>query len=272
MARIFDSLAKPFNALAVEGAPSWVMLALAIVMFGGWTATYIAIIRKGRKDKAYGVPFLNTCLNSSWEMIFAFNWMGGLPEFIFPLQLGHIFWLGMDSINVYQTLRYGPGIQKSSWASKNFRLLFLATFVGSFTLVYTYHQYANDVFGVASSWIINVLMSWLFIRMFLERRDQIMADGTIRGMSIPAAWFKFIGNAAGAVFCFYWWPGQFHDRVLTHNGFTIPEPTSWTFLYVVYITNLMLDAGLIYLLRKREKEVKASGVVVASREEKFATV
>ena len=36
-------------------------------------------------------------------------------------------------------------------------------------MISTYHAYAGDVFGVASSWIINVFMSWLFIRVLLNR-------------------------------------------------------------------------------------------------------
>ena len=240
------------------------MVGLALLMFGGWTATYIEVIRKSFKDRAYGIPFPNTCLNFSWEVIFSFDLMGGLPDFVFPLRYGHLFWLIPNSFNVFQTWKFGPGMQHTDWMRTHFHKLFLVTFALSFTLLYSFHQYAHDVFGVASSWLIHVFMSWLFIRMLIDRRNDIAGDNTIRGMSVRAAYFKLIGNGAGAVFCYYWWPAQFVDGVLRHNGFVIPEPESWTFLYVVYATNLALDVVLIHLLRARERETRESSTMTTT--------
>jgi len=255
---LYSWFSEPLTTIARgwTGVPPWVMIGLALLMFAGWTATYVEVIRKSFRDHAYGIPFPNTCLNFSWELIFSFDLMGGLPSFFFPLRYGHLFWLIPNSFNVYQTWKYGPSVQNGEWVKTHFRKLFLLTFVLSFTLIYTYHQYAHDVFGVASSWMINVFMSWLFIRMLLQRRNDVMADGTIRGMSERAAWFKLIGNGAGVVFCFYWWPAQFDHGLLRHAGWVIPEPQSYTFLYVVYISNLLLDAALIRLIRVREREIR----------------
>lgn len=259
MEQISTFLSGPLDNIARAGAPKWVMLVLALVMFGGWTGTYLAIIRESSRDKTYGIPIPNTCLNFSWEFIFSFNLAGGLPAFFFPLQVGHVLWLGPNLINVIQTLRYGPDIQKYPWVRvrKHFYGLFALTFVIGFAIIYTYHGYARDIFGVASSWIINVLMSALFIRMFLDRRNEIAPDGSIRGMSLSAAWFKLIGNAAGAVFCFFWWPAQFSNGVLVWAGVTVPEPPSYAFLYVIYSLNLLLDALLIHLVRQRERELRS---------------
>jgi hypothetical protein len=201
-------------------------------------------------------------LNFSWELIFSFDLMGGLPAFFFPLRLGHLFWLLPNSINVFQTWKYGPDLQKTPWMKERFRRYFLVTFALCFALLYSFQLYTNDVFGVASSWMINVLMSWLFIRMLLDRRDRIAADGTIRGMSVRAAYFKLIGNAAGVVFCYYWWPAQFVNGTLAHNGLTISEPPWYAFLYLVYAANLVLDVVLIQMLKKVERQIRSGQPLV----------
>ena len=237
--------------------PLWVMVALGVVMFGGWTMTYITIIVKCWKDRAYGIPFPNTCLNASWELIFAFDLAGGLPDFPFPLKLGHLLWLIPNAFNIVQTLKFGPSMYKQAFMKKYFRAVFAVTFATSFLMISTYHFYARDVFGVASSWIINVFMSWLFIRMLLNRFDRVMPNGTIQGMSVQAAWFKLIGNAAGVAFCVFWWPAQFGDAgMFVHNDIPVYEPVSYAFLYIVYAINIGLDIALIVMLRRREAEIR----------------
>ncbi len=251
-----DAVNPALDTVIRAGAPSWLMITLGLLMFGGWTATYIAIIVKSFRDKAYGIPFPNICLNFSWELIFSLNLAGGLPRFFFPLQIGHALWLIPDAFILYQTFRYGRGMQKHTWVAKRFIKLFLATFALSFLMIYTYHAYARDVYGVASSWVINVFMSALFIQMFLDRYDNVAPDGTIRGISLKACWFKLIGNTAGAIFCFFWWPAQFINGQLMHGGVTVLEPPSFLFLYVLYVANFLLDVGLIFLVQKREAELR----------------
>ena len=45
-----------------------------IMMMGGlfWSATYILIIKRGFKDKTFGMPMATLCANISWEVIFTF--------------------------------------------------------------------------------------------------------------------------------------------------------------------------------------------------------
>src|SRR5215208_4036681 len=231
-----DRGAQAFGTIQGTAAPEWVMLGLALLMFGGWSATYIATIRKAKRDRTYGIPVLNTCLNFSWELTFSLNLLGGLPKFIFPLQLGHLLWLIPNSINVFQTWKYGADIEKNPWVKRHFRLVLVLTLPLAFFLLYTFHRYTRDVYGVASSWIINVMMSWLFIKMLNDRRNDIAADRTIRGLSLPAAVFKLIGNGAGALFCLLWWPGQFAaipNRVIQHGDIAVSEPVSYAFLNLV---------------------------------------
>jgi len=257
MEEALKSLEDPLANLSRTGVPLWVMVTLAVLMFGAWSLTYVIVIVKGFRDKTYGIPFPNSCLNFAWEFIFAFDLTGGLPAFVFPLRLGHFAWLAPDAVILYQTWKFGPSMQRPTWLKEHFRWVFVSVFAVCFLIISTYHVYAHDVFGVASSWIINVLMSWLFIRMLLDRKTRIAENGTIQGMSVPAAWCKLIGNAAGAIFCVFWWPAQFSNGALVQAGVTIAEPESYVFLYVLYVVNIALDIVLIYLLREREAEIRA---------------
>jgi hypothetical protein len=58
------------------------------------------------------------------------------------------------------------------------------------------------------------------------------------------------------VCCYFWWPAQFTGGWLLHNGFLIPEPQTWTYLYMIYAGNLVLDVALIRLLRLRQREIR----------------
>lgn len=254
-----DLFSGALGSSASYGVPMWVMVALGIVMFGAWLLTYITIIIKCKRDRAYGIPFPNTCLNASWELIFAFDLAGGLPPFAFPLRLGHLVWLVPDAFVIFQTVKYGPSMYTLAFMKKYFRAVFAFTFAAAFLMLYTYHFYSRDVYGVASSWIINVFMSWLFIRMLLSRLQKVMPDGTIQGMSVKAAWFKLIGNAAGVAFCFFWWPAQFGTTgKFLHNGIPVYEPISYVFLYILYAINITLDIALIVMLRRREAEIRGT--------------
>jgi hypothetical protein len=258
MDQLYSWFSEPLDNLAGTRVGTPVMVLLGIVMFGAWTMTYITLIRKCRKDKSYGIPFPNVCLNASWELIFSTNLAGGLPKFAFPLQLGHALWLIPDAFIIGQLIKYGPQMHSAPFMKKHFHTILALTFVVSFLLIYTYHFYARDVYGVASSWIINVFMSWFFIAMLVNRRMRVMDDGTIQGMSIRAAWYKLVGNAAGVVFCFFWWPAQFGNMgMFIHKGIEVREPPSYLFLYVLYVVNLVLDVMLIVMLRKREAEIRA---------------
>ena len=51
----------------------WPLTIVGVLMFGLWTLAYIFIIRKAYKDKTYGIPIVDGCLNVSWEFVFSFN-------------------------------------------------------------------------------------------------------------------------------------------------------------------------------------------------------
>ena len=270
----------------IYGVPGWFMLLLGLIMFGGWTGAYLVIWWNCLKNRTYGIPIVNIGLNFSWEIIFAFNLAGGLPKFFFPLRWGHLFWLLPDMAILYQVFAYGRdqrredlGVRRGDpdpFAVKYFHGLLAVTLVACFLVIYTSHFYLRDVYGMASAWIINVLMSGMFILMYYKREERL------QGMPVWGAQLRGIGTAGGALFCFFWWPAQFRggnpsvldERLLDPESVVritelygqVVEPPTYSFLYVIYITNILLDIWLIVMLRKRHKRI------AEEQQEKIAAV
>lgn len=228
---------------------SWNLLISGFLMFAVWTAAYITIIGKAYKDKAYGIPLIDSCLNVNWEFFYSFNLPFPLPPFIFPLAWGNRLWLIFDAINVTQLFLYGRELQTIPWVKKHFYWITAATLLLCGVGLYNFLIYFNDPYGVSSSVIMDILMSVLFISMLLKRRD-------LRGLSYSGAWLRMAGNAIGFYFLYFWWPAQFKDGRLIYPPH-VPEPPSYTFLIFLYMLIPAVDCLYIYLFWKRRRELAA---------------
>jgi hypothetical protein len=233
-----------------SGATGWVKVALvlsAIVMFGGWGLTYLFVIRQCFRERTYGIPLVNICLNFSWELIYSFGLVApGEPRL---LVYGNRLWFVFDILLVYQLFRYGKDVQVQPWVKKHYHLVATGTLILSFLGVYMFSLYFYDVYGLAVSFMMNLLMSVLFIPFLWARPN-------LRGISYPAAWAKMLGTfAGGAVFCYLWWPLQFADGKLVRYPYW-PEPNRpFLFLIYLYLSILIFDLLYIYLVRQRRLEL-----------------
>jgi hypothetical protein len=233
------------------GVPPWAMMVIGFIMFGGWTVCYALIIIRCFKQKAYGIPVISSCLNVVWEFIFSFNLAGALSQ---AIRWGNRFWLIPDSINVIQTYMYGKDMQTHPWVRKHFRTIVTLTLISCFIGEYLFLIYFNDIYGVLLSLLLDILLAALFCELALERSD-------LRGLSLPAAWWKMIGDVAGITFLYLWWPSQFiHGELRTmldeRTQVVIPEPPSWGFMYFLYVGIVALNGVYIYLLTKRTREIR----------------
>jgi len=153
-----------------------------IMMFGGafWSATYILIIRRGFKDKTFGMPMAALCANISWEAIFAFYTPHDAPQ----LYVNYI-WFALDSVIVFQFLKYGR---------KEFPKITRWQFFGVFALglsiaipiIISVNTEFDDASGAYAAFGQNLMMSVLFVTMLINRG--------INGQSFYIALFKMIGT------------------------------------------------------------------------------
>jgi hypothetical protein len=186
--------------------------------------TYIDIIKKGTRDRTYGMPLLALCANISWEFLFSFIKPHRPPQLIV-----NMIWFAFDVVILYQTLRFGPNEFKTV-SPKAFYMLFMVALVTAFSVVYTTSSTFNDWNGAYSAFGQNLLMSGLFIRMLKQRKSS-------RGQSISIAVYKLIGTVLASL-AYY---------------LADTEKRKSVFLFGCYIATFILDAMYVSMLARNKK-------------------
>src|SRR5690242_13024355 len=153
------------------------------MIIGGifWSLTYVLIIRKGFMDKTFGMPLAALCANISWEAIFSFFHPSSAPQ----LYINYA-WFGLDTIVVYQFLRFGKKEFPNLSASLLYIVFSFALVMAFCTVLFVTYEF-NDWQGAYAAFGQNLMMSILFINMFLSRDD-------LRGQSLYVALFKMLGT------------------------------------------------------------------------------
>jgi hypothetical protein len=154
-----------------------------------WLLAYILIIRKGFQDKTYGVPLLALALNFTWEFLYTIQF----PPSDWPHIVLRWSWLLADFVIVYQYFRYGKETSEIPSLRQYFYPISIFVFINAyiFQLTYRYHFYASN--GYENAFLINFLMSMLFVQFFFLRSPGLL------GLSYGAAWAKMAGTAMLAV-------------------------------------------------------------------------
>lgn len=161
-------------------------LILLIICGAFWSITYIAVARKGLKDKTYAMPFLALSLNFSWEV---YNTIQGYLFAGFHLSTKiNIVWTLLDMLILYTYFKYGN--KELGKDKKTFYLYSISILLVSFCLQHYISYKLGLIQGAvyAGFWI-NLLMSILFIRMFYKRSN-------LEGQSLLIASAKCIGTLA----------------------------------------------------------------------------
>ncbi|MFJ7952513.1 hypothetical protein ACIQZG_13400 [Lysinibacillus sp. NPDC096418] len=161
------------------------VLQLGMALF--WIVTYILIIFRGFRDKAYGMPMVAICANISWEFIFAFiHPQNDLQQKI------TMIWFALDIIILMQYLIYGRKDFKKYLSNKLFYASFFITLGVSFLIILTITQDFNDIEGKYTAFAQNLMMSGLFISLLLYR-------GNLKGQSLAIAIFKMLGTLCASI-------------------------------------------------------------------------
>jgi hypothetical protein len=193
-----------------------------LMIIGGlfWSITYILIIRRGFKDKTYGMPLAALCANISWEGIFSFIYPHSPPQ----LYINYI-WFLIDVLIVTQFLKYGRS-EFPSLSKKKFIAMFLLALTTCFALVFSITREFNDWQGAYAAFGQNLMMSALFILMLFNRND-------LRGQSIFIALLKMFGTAISSLAFYLYQP-------ISQGSFILP------FLFISIFVYDMIYVILIY--------------------------
>jgi hypothetical protein len=191
-----------------------------------WTITYLFILWRGFKDATYGMPMAAICANVAWEFTFSFVYPHPQPQ----LYIDYL-WLLFDMGIVLQYLRYG----REEFPRHLPPSLFWGTFV--FTLAYCGLMIAfmarefNDYIGIYAAFAQNLLMSVLFIRMFLKRNSS-------RGQSLYIGLSKMVGTLFPSLLFYLYFP-QSYLLILLYAGIFVLD-----LVYVLLLYSKLKQEGI----------------------------
>ena len=205
-------------------------LLIVILGEGLWIIAYILIIRKAFRSHTYGLPLTAIALNYTWEVLYGIIF----PSSCWVVRLLRYGWLILDSVIVWQLLRYGRREQSVPDFRRHFYegvlLIFLMAGIGN----WTFRRAFQDQGGVAAAYVINFIMSILFVLLFYSRKDG-------HGLSYGAAWTKMLGTGILS---------------LASAIILIAHPTpSLAFMLFLFVSIFLFDVAYTVLLHRLNRPV-----------------
>jgi hypothetical protein len=157
-----------------------------------WTIVYIEAIRLGFKYKTYAMPIAALGLNIAWEWTYAVRDLAVNPQ----LQAWvNLVWALADVIILVTFFRYGrrelPGFVSRPFFIVWGAAIIITSFLVQWLFIAEFGLTGNKA-AVYSAFLQNLLMSGLFIAMFVARRGA-------RGQSLLIAIAKWIGTLAPTI-------------------------------------------------------------------------
>ena len=173
-----------------------------------WTCAYLLAIWNGFKYKTYCVPAPAICMNLAWELLGALNVSDYAPVWVWLCRLAVV----LDSIIFLTAMLYGAKQQRPWLSNENiFRTLMLLGLVFMCGIQYL-HIHSLDglslidespnpqlvskvrYLSMADTYIINLLMSIMFLTWFFEQHGPFDRKRDPR-FSLSVAIFKMLGTA-----------------------------------------------------------------------------
>lgn len=167
------------------------LLFLALLTGICWTIVYTELIYLGFKNKTYGMPSIALALNFTWEAFYSYvslknNW--GI------VQISIItIWFLLNIIIVYTYLKYGIKHFPQNISEKYFIPWNIIIFSMPFIIQYSFFIEFGKIGALYSAFLQDLIMSILFINMFVNRTDT-------KGQNLIIAISKWIGSLAATIF------------------------------------------------------------------------
>jgi hypothetical protein len=164
-----------------------IKLGLTVVSGICWTIVYLEGIRVGLKDKSYAIPFYALALNIAWELLHT----------VYCLRTGvsvqatiNAIWFVFDVGILYTYFKYGRKYFPRQFGARGFVGWSVLCLVTALCVEFAFIKEFGTAIGAGySAFLQNLLMSVLFINMFIKR-------GGSEGQSLLIAASKWIGTLA----------------------------------------------------------------------------
>ncbi len=220
-----------------------------------WLPAYFFIIRRGFREKTYGMPIVAMLGNWPWEWIFGFGLVTACPMVWENcpsrlLQLANFAAAFLDAFIVYTIVRFGREKFKDPFIHRYYYLILLFGLIASFAIQYTFISeigfpnvyqlrvdgqvppfLLGDDGGSYSAYALTFLMGILFIFMFLRREG-------LEGQSFIIAMAMLLGNLAGYLFLLVLGPVSDLLQVLLWLTFFV------NVVYAVMVYRKSLELGI----------------------------
>ncbi len=156
-----------------------------------WTIVYIESLRLGIKQKTYAMPFWALALNIAWETVHS---IWGYREEGLTIQvIFNAVWCLFDIGILYTYFKYGQKYFPEFFPKKIFIVWSILALVVSYLLQYFFvAEFGLVKGGSYSAFLQNLIMSILFIAMFIQRRGD-------EGQNLTIAINKFIGTVTPTI-------------------------------------------------------------------------
>ncbi len=157
-----------------------------------WTIVYIDSIRVGFSQKTYAMPIAALGLNIAWEWTYAVRDLASDPQLQGWVNL---VWALADVVILATFFRYGRSEFPAFLSRRLFITWGIAIIITSFLIQWLFIAEFGTVgmkAGQYSAFLQNLLMSGLFIAMFVARRGP-------RGQTLLIAIAKWIGTLAPTI-------------------------------------------------------------------------
>ncbi|MFF5491033.1 hypothetical protein [Streptomyces virginiae] len=160
---------------------------LTLVSGIAWTLVYVEAIRVGLRDRTYAMPVAALALNFAWESTYA------VREFsvgLSPQGVVDVVWAVADLVIVHTYLRFGRAELPDFVTRPLFAAWSVLIFGTGFAVQWLFlaHFGAHDA-SRYSAFLQNLLMSGLFIALYVSRRGPL-------GQSLTIAVAKWLGTLA----------------------------------------------------------------------------
>ncbi|MCC5944516.1 MAG: hypothetical protein JJT94_06240 [Bernardetiaceae bacterium] len=189
-----------------------------------WLAVYVLIERSTQKYKYVGMPAMALAANIGWEFVWSWVLVTNLGElFVWGARL----WFFFDVLLFYRLMQYGQKQVTNVYLKKYFKLWVSLSVVAWAFLIYSFTVQFGDPIGGTTGYILNLMMSVLFIVLYLSNPKQ-------KSWSISVAWCKMIGTVLIVI---SFWVGKMYYPFITTIG----------------IITFMIDMTYIVLLYQRKK-------------------
>jgi hypothetical protein len=190
-----------------------------------WAVAYVGVLQKIRTRRYVEIPAAAVVANIAWEFVWGFVFTTDMGMLF---QWGYRIWFFLDVFITWNLFRYGPRQISNATLRRWFAPATVFGLAAWTAMLYFFVKQGMDSpYGGISGYILNVMMSALYIVLLVQQND-------LRDFSYLVAWSKMLGTGILSVF---------NAILVPQNGFLMTLCAVTFLLDVAYIVTFHVMAA-----------------------------